>query len=317
MADSVKFTYDTSLDLNKEQDVEAIAEVCDALSSPTRLRILTYLQHNHLQEIPKISADLGIPITTLMHHLYKLEKAEVIEIYYKNSKHSSVRTAVRKMKSVYINLHNTLPYRQEENTSYTQSVGVGCYTDFTGSKISLLTEDGIMKIEEGNFFPENRYNAQMIYTMFGRITYFFSNFAALTDPVKKIEFTLEICSEAPYYDNNYLSDITFWINGIEITTYTLDGDYGDRRGKLNPDWWPSVNTQYGKLLNLSVSKTGVEINGSNVNRRITINDLRINKENKIVLTFGNKDTAEHRGGFNLFGKGFGDHAQDICMSLYQ
>ena len=112
-----------------------------------------------------------------------------------------------------------------------------------------------------------------------------------------------------------MSDITFWINGKELTTYVSEGDYGDRRGFLNPSWWPDVNTQYGKLVNITVNEKGVFVNGNETPSRRRLKDLDLSEGNKIVLSFGNKDTAEHVGGFNVFGSGFGDYPQDICLNL--
>ncbi len=36
---------------------------------------------------------------------------------------------------------------------------------------------------------------------------------------------------------------------------------------------------------------------------------------RIRVRFGIKDNAKHVGGFNLFGKEFGDYKQDIVMGL--
>jgi predicted transcriptional regulator len=36
---------------------------------------------------------------------------------------------------------------------------------------------------------------------------------------------------------------------------------------------------------------------------------------RIDVRFGNKDDAKHIGGFNIFGKEFGDYKQDIVMCL--
>ena len=35
----------------------------------------------------------------------------------------------------------------------------------------------------------------------------------------------------------------------------------------------------------------------------------------ISIRIGNKDDAENKGGFNLFGRSFGDYAQDIILTL--
>jgi len=308
-------TQNVDLDVRRERDHELIAALCSALGSPVRIRIIYYLQFWYVREITKMSSDLSIPMTTLMHHLEKLADAGVVILYYKYSKRASVRMAAREMKNININLYFDGRDMVEKKVSYSQSVGVGCYSDYSGDTVKLLLAENRVVSIPGDNFPEERFNSLLVFTNYGRISYSFSNGKAKSSRVKEIVFTFEICSEAPFYDNNYLSDITFWVNGVELTTYTLIGDFGDRRGKLNPAWWPAVNTQYGQLVRLSANKNGVMINGNVVNPRVNVDHLMLDKGHKTEFTFGNKDTAEHRGGFNLFGRSFGDYPQDICMEL--
>ncbi|GHV78648.1 hypothetical protein AGMMS49944_04390 [Spirochaetia bacterium] len=54
-------------------------------------------------------------------------------------------------------------------------------------------------------------------------------------------------SETPGTNKNWLSDITMWINTIEIGSWTSPGDFGDRRGMLTPSWWKLEGSQYGLL----------------------------------------------------------------------
>ena len=118
---------------------------------------------------------------------------------------------------------------------------------------------------------------------------------------------------ARYYDNDYKSDITFWINDKEICTLTTKGDYGDRRGKLNPDWWPSINTQYGELTTIKINENGIYLKDILVNKGITIKDLDITNNTFIKISLGNKNFALNKGGFNIFGSEFGDYPQNIIV----
>ena len=47
----------------------------------------------------------------------------------------------------------------------------------------------------------------------------------------------------------------------------------------------------------------------------TITDLKLMSSPFVVIRIGNKDNADNLGGFNLFGKRFGDYNQDIIMNL--
>ncbi|MEI3204121.1 MAG: hypothetical protein V8S73_05705 [Lachnospiraceae bacterium] len=37
---------------------------------------------------------------------------------------------------------------------------------------------------------------------------------------------MEICSEAPGYKEDWKSDLTLWVNDVEVGTWTCPGDLG-------------------------------------------------------------------------------------------
>ena len=128
--------------------------------------------------------------------------------------------------------------------------------------------------------------------------------------INSITFSMEICSECPNYNNHWKSDITFWINGIEVATYRSLGDYGGRRGNLTPQWWANGSTQYGMLVNLTITDNGTFINGEKVTE-ISLRDIYPTKFSDLKFRIGVKDNARYVGGINLFGKNFGDYNQAI------
>ena len=48
---------------------------------------------------------------------------------------------------------------------------------------------------------------------------------------------------------------------------------------------------------------------------ITIEQLKLRSHSYFTVRIGNKHNAKYVGGFNLFGKTFGDHEQDILISI--
>ena len=48
---------------------------------------------------------------------------------------------------------------------------------------------------------------------------------------------------------------------------------------------------------------------------VKIGDLHVMDKNSILIKIGNKEDAQYVGGFNIFGKKFGDYEQDIIMSI--
>ncbi len=85
------------------------------------------------------------------------------------------------------------------------------------------------------FFSPNRSQAELIWFQSGYISYLFpTHFLKSNINYKQISFSFELCSETVYFRNDWPSDITIWINDIEIATYTSPGDFGGRRGKYTP-----------------------------------------------------------------------------------
>lgn len=64
----------------------------------------------------------------------------------------------------------------------------------------------------------------------------FANTLPLQAGIRSIELVMEVSSEAPGYENGYPSDLTVWINGVEIGAWTSPGDLGGVRGRLKPHW---------------------------------------------------------------------------------
>ena len=75
------------------------------------------------------------------------------------------------------------------------------------------------------------------------------------------------------------------------------------------------NTQYGFLKQWSVDSAGTYIDGVQVSET-TIADLMLRPQQPITVRIGIKDGAANPGGFNLFGRGFGNHDQDLALRLH-
>ena len=308
------FNSSPNLDLLNPEDEEKIINVAEALSNRSRLEILRQLQKSpYAFTVPVLSQTLKIPKTTLLHHLNVLKKADLIDIRYESSSSTTARLVTRYIRAVSVDLYKAEPKHSVSEVERVQSIGVGCFTDASGKGFLLATDKEAYSSPSDDFFNPHRFGAGLVALSEGTFTYLFSNSAEKQKQVKELTLSLELCSEAPYYNNDYLSDITFWINDVEVATYLSKGDYGDRSGKLSPDWWPTVNTQYGKLVVLTIKDRAVYLNGEQVRSRANINNIRINEGNGIRVTIGNKSTAAHMGGINLFGSFFGDYPQDIVL----
>lgn len=92
------------------------------------------------------------------------------------------------------------------------------------------------------FYYPNRTSAQLNQFKSGYLEYKFPLDVLQYGQVTTLEFSFECCSEAPSYKINWPSDISLSVNNQELHTFTSPGDFGERKGKLNPLWWPEPHT---------------------------------------------------------------------------
>lgn len=300
----------------KDFDIEGIDELCNlgkALSSPVRLKILRLLYEESLI-IGEIARKLELPASSTAFHLKILEQAGLIRVEEQPGTRGNTRLCTRKIDHVTINLVKKNAIVDE---MFSTEMPVGAYTSCqispTCGMYGLEGCIGNEDVEYCFFYPE-RMKAGILWTSSGYVEYKFANGVPKNRKPKKIAVSMEICSEAPGYRENWKSDITVWMNGIECGTWTCPGDYGARRGRLNPPNWPDGSTQYGNQMIWEIRKEGSFINGKKASE-ITIDELHLMERPYVAVRIGNKPDAHYVGGFNLFGKHFGDYNQDIIMTI--
>ena len=186
---------------------------------------------------------------------------------------------------------------------------------FTAAQVSVpcgLAGGGVIIGEAddpASFGDAARSSAQILWLGQGFVEYT----VPVTQDLEALEISAELCSEANLHNNDYPSDITLWLNGTAVGTWTSPGDFGDRPGRYTPDsWWDPRFSQYGELKTWRVDARGSFLDGVQVSDA-TLADLNLGRD--IVLRLGVAEDARNVGGMNLFGKGFGDYGQGIRVRL--
>ena len=292
-------------------DFVEIEKIGKALSSKLRLKILQQI-HQAPKTITELAKINKITTSTIIFHTTILEDAKLIQMRFKPGKKGKTQVFFLGHNEIKIdyNFKKTI-----EEKKHVQSMPIGHYTNaIFDDYVRFATTKEMHRIEQNDVFNPLVRNADLLWTAGGMVEYSFSNKFAFEHKIREISVSLEICSETFGHLNDWKSDITFAINGIELLTYISPGDYGGKIGKLNPDWWDESYTQYGDLITISITNEGVFLNNKLVNKKIAIGDLNLTGSNRLLFSLYNKKDAEHYGGFNLFGKNFGNYEQDIVLS---
>lgn len=314
MSDIINRNKEFSYSLENEKQKELIYITAKALASKERLEILRLLE-NKPMTISEIALIMNLPKSSVAMHTFLLQEAQLIFIDYKPSIKGQIKLCSRSANNVKISFENTS--NVEQVNEFVFEMPIGNYFDFKIKSPCGLAgiNDAIGSYDEVSTFclPE-RYNAELLWFQSGYVSYKFPN-TDIKNKYKSISFSFEFCSETVYSRNDWPSDITIWINHIEILTYTSPGDFGGRRGKYTPKYWFINSTQFGILKTFSVDQHGCYVDNVLINNKITLSDLKLNDNPFITLSIGVKDDAIHKGGINIFGKNFGDFHQAIVMKI--
>lgn len=295
------------------EDITKLCNVGRALSSPTRLEILQLLYGNGMI-IGEIAKTMKIPASSAALHLKILEEAGLVRIEELPGTRGRMKLCNRKTDHIIIDL---VKKDRNVNEVFSMEMPVGAYSSFDVTPTcGLCTKEEIIGNEDVKYFfytPE-RFNAGMLWTSSGYVEYQFANGVPTSKKAKNLSVSLELCSEAPGYREDWKSDITMWINGKDCGTFRCPGDFGKRRGRLTPSCVVNGSSQYGLQTVWEICEKGSFINDE-LAGSTTIGELEVEKSPCITVRIGNKADAVYVGGFNLFGKNFGDYNQDIILKV--
>ncbi len=293
---------------------DKLISVAKAIASEPRLRILNYLTHK-VASLSEISEQLDMPIATASLHLKSLEESTIISSHTVPGKRGQQRLYTRIYDSIVFHLPENTSRKLQQN--FTIQMPIGAFVDHSVvPTCGLAGVNNIIGIMDDpiSFYEPQRYHAQLVWFSHGYLEYKFPNHIYKKENPKSIQLSMEICSEAAPSADDWPSDISLYINDIKIGTWTSPADFGDKRGILTPEWWGDWNSQYGWLKFWRVDHEGASIDGRLISD-ISIDALSLSDKPYITVRIGIDDDAVHRGGLNLFGKQFGNHAQGIVLHV--
>lgn len=292
----------------KDSNIDEIAMIGNALSCPTRIKMLKLIA-NGINTITTLSKKMNIPSSNIVFHLQILEKAGVI--YTSHLSQKLVASPVFDHLEIDINNVDSNHFYDSKEIEY--QIPIGAYIRLTNlaNHLGALDENGEkLNINEYDVYDQSRFNAQQIYFRRGLLTY---PLRSLKDnqKLKCVYISFEACSEINAYKPDYKSDISILINNKHIYTYTVPGDFGGRKGLLNPMTIPTYFTQFGHLISIHITEKGTFFNGVLVDESLTINQINLLSDRQNTLSIGNMPDCSYQGGMNIFGEKLGDFPQAI------
>lgn len=285
-----------------------------ALGSEVRIEILNLLLENKKMNMNELASSLNISAGALTSHIKKLEQCGLISISNESEGHGNQKICSIKLDKILINIDKDI----DASSIYNTSIKVGHYTNYQiAPTCGLASSDHMIgAVDDPRYFEHpDRYDADILWFTKGYVEYAIPNFIPAGQKITQLTISVELSSEAPEVNNNWPSDISFYLNDIKIGTWTSPGDFGDTRGIFTPDWWYEKWNQYGLLKLLVINNKGTFIDGVKISD-VSIEEFSPDYKTNFKLKFAIDDNAKHVGGLTIFGKSFGNYSQDIDVALY-
>jgi predicted transcriptional regulator len=291
-------------------------DILRALASEVRVRILEHLTRQGPRNVNQVAEELELPQSTVSSNIQILIDSGLVQTRSEKGRKGSQKICLSTFTELLIAFKDTTP--TQNANAITVAMPIGLYTRCeVSAPCGLCSPDGVIGLLDvpDTFLDPDRMRAGLLWFTRGFVEYQFPNNAKLAgESVQSLELSVELSSEVPGTSKDWPSDITVAINGHEIGTWTSPGDYGDKRGKYTPDWWKLAGSQYGDLKRWEVTPTGTFLDGVKISD-CSLGDLELGDHRSIRVRIGVKDDARHPGGMNIFGRGFGNHDQEISLRL--
>ena len=260
-------------------------ETFKALGSDTRIQILNILLENEQMSMNQLATELNISNGALTGHIKKLEECGLINISNESAGHGNQKMCSVTQDRIIVDIKKPIDYKNVFETE----IKVGQFSRHQVWPTCGIATRGYVEYTIPNLIPSNQ-----------RIT--------------QLSISAELSSEAPGIDNNWPSDISFYINDTKIGMWTSPGDFGDVHGMFTPQWWPQNWNQYGLLKLLVINDYGTYIDGLKISDVSTLS-LHLDYSSDIRLRLAVENDSEHVGGITLYGKSFGNYDQDIRVAI--
>ena len=288
-------------------------ETFKALGSDTRIQILNILLENEQMSMNQLATELNISNGALTGHIKKLEECGLINISNESAGHGNQKMCSVTQDRIIVDIKKPIDYKNVFETE----IKVGQFSRHqVWPTCGIATSESVIgEFDDIRYFNHpDRFTANILWFTKGYVEYTIPNLIPSNQRITQLSISAELSSEAPGIDNNWPSDISFYINDTKIGMWTSPGDFGDVHGMFTPQWWPQNWNQYGLLKLLVINDYGTYIDGLKISDVSTLS-LHLDYNSDIRLRLAVENDSEHVGGITLYGKSFGNYDQDIRFAI--
>ena len=221
----------------------------------------------------------------------------------------------------------------DDEAYYGTEVPVGNFFGFDAwAPCGLASHSHIIRKwdDPSSFCDVERVNAALVWTAFGYLEY-----RIPVDPlfigkrITKVKIELEISPHHMVRTHKALclppdipasritedvSDVTFWVNGVEVGTQTCRLENDRESAIYTPSWWRTLPYN-GELIKISLNDGGCFINRNKLSPMTGAEILSL-QERFLTLRVGIKPDAQHMNGIMVFGREFGKYPQGILVKFF-
>lgn len=288
-------------------------ETFKALGSDTRIQILNILLENEQMSMNQLATELNISNGALTGHIKKLEECGLINISNESAGHGNQKMCSVTQDRIIVDIKKPIDYKNVFETE----IKVGQFSRHqVWPTCGIATSESVIgEFDDIRYFNHpDRFTANILWFTKGYVEYTIPNLIPSNQRITQLSISAELSSEAPGIDNNWPSDISFYINDTKIGMWTSPGDFGDVHGMFTPQWWPQNWNQYGLLKLLVINDYGTYIDGLKISDVSTLS-LHLDYNSDIRLRLAVENDSDHVGGITLYGKSFGNYDQDIRVAI--
>ena len=261
----------------------------------------------------QLATELNISNGALTGHIKKLEECGLINISNESAGHGNQKMCSVTQDRIIVDIKKPIDYKNVFETE----IKVGQFSRHqVWPTCGIATSESVIgEFDDIRYFNHpDRFTANILWFTKGYVEYTIPNLIPSNQRITQLSISAELSSEAPGIDNNWPSDISFYINDTKIGMWTSPGDFGDVHGMFTPQWWPQNWNQYGLLKLLVINDYGTYIDGLKISDVSTLS-LHLDYSSDIRLRLAVENDSEHVGGITLYGKSFGNYDQDIRVAI--